>query len=72
MCVVNLASVCVCLQTRVLDPLIESTKLADMSYEKTIPTYKKCLSDLLGMSSLIYGLSNKNVSVGSKRFDDHR
>lgn len=66
LCVVNLASVCVCLQTRVVDPLIESTKLADMSYEKTISTHKNYLSELLGMSSLIYVMSNKNASVGSK------
>ena len=66
LCVVNLASGLVCLQTRVLDPLTESTKLAGMSYEKTISTYKNYLSELPGMSSLIYVLSNTDASVGSK------
>ena len=66
LCVVNLASVCIYLQTRVLDPLIKSNKLAGMSYEKTISAYKKYLSDLPGMSSLIYVFSNHNASVGGK------
>lgn len=66
LCVANLASAYVCLQTEVGDPLIGSNKLFSMSYEKTISTHKKYLLDLLGMLPLIFILSDGDARSGSK------